>query len=168
MAYVAARHVCLNCIPPTLASQSTADVPDQPAIVRQYMRYTAQIQTGLNAGPMVMRALQMSVYFNPFDIPRIDLRLISATSEPKGPVYLWARRETTEEEIDASILSENLKVSKWPTIQSAALPASGKNQTTSCTYLMKLISGVSSRYDYRRSAPGTVPAHHRRQLRTKL
>ncbi|KAG2357607.1 thiamine pyrophosphate enzyme, N-terminal TPP binding domain-containing protein [Suillus spraguei] len=51
------------------------DVPDQPAIVRQYMRFTAQINTPENVPHLVRRALQI------------------ATSEPKGPVYLWARRE---------------------------------------------------------------------------
>ncbi|KIK61513.1 hypothetical protein GYMLUDRAFT_43073 [Collybiopsis luxurians FD-317 M1] len=57
------------------------DVPDQSAIVRQYMRYTAQINTGRNVVQVVKRALQI------------------ATTEPKGPVYLWARREVMEEEI---------------------------------------------------------------------
>ncbi|KAI0629916.1 thiamine diphosphate-binding protein [Trametes polyzona] len=79
------------------------DVPDQPSIVRQYMRYTAQIQTGKNAAKMVMRALQI------------------ATSEPKGPVYLWARRETTEEEVDPSIFEEKLDITRWPPVQGPGL-----------------------------------------------
>ena len=37
------------------------DVPDQPAIVRQYMRYTGQIYSGKNAAKVMMRALQMFV-----------------------------------------------------------------------------------------------------------
>ncbi len=41
-----------------------ADVPDQPAIVRQYMRYTAQIQSGKNASKVILRALQMYVLQN--------------------------------------------------------------------------------------------------------
>ncbi|KAE9400052.1 thiamineeeeeeeeeeeeeeeeeeeeeeeeeeeeeeeeeeeeeeeeeeeeeeeeeeee diphosphate-binding protein [Gymnopus androsaceus JB14] len=57
------------------------DVPDQTAIVRQYMRYTAQINSGKNVAQVVKRALQI------------------ATTEPKGPVYLWARREVMEEEV---------------------------------------------------------------------
>ncbi|OJT06885.1 Benzoylformate decarboxylase [Trametes pubescens] len=79
------------------------DVPDQPSIVRQYMRYTVQIQSGKNAGKMVMRALQI------------------ANSEPKGPVYLWARRETTEEEVDPSIVEEKLDVTRWPPVQGPGL-----------------------------------------------
>ncbi|KAI1789982.1 thiamine pyrophosphate enzyme, N-terminal TPP binding domain-containing protein [Ganoderma leucocontextum] len=82
------------------------DVPDQPSIVRQYMRYTAQIQSGKNARQMVMRGLQI------------------ATSQPKGPVYLWARREVTEEDVDPSIFDEELDVSKWPSVQGGGLPNS--------------------------------------------
>ncbi|TBU37580.1 thiamine pyrophosphate enzyme, N-terminal TPP binding domain-containing protein [Dichomitus squalens] len=82
------------------------DVPDQPSIVRQYMRFTAQIQSAKNTRQMVMRALQI------------------ATSQPKGPVYLWARRETTEEEVDASIFNEKLDISKWPSVQGGGLPNS--------------------------------------------
>ena len=37
----------------------SVDVPDQPAIVRQYMRYTGQIHSGKNAAKVMMRALQM-------------------------------------------------------------------------------------------------------------
>ena len=44
-----------------LVSRLLVDVPDQPSIVRQYMRYTAQIQSGKNARQMVLRALQMFV-----------------------------------------------------------------------------------------------------------
>jgi hypothetical protein len=35
------------------------DVPDQAAIVRQYMRFTAQINSGKNIVQLVKRALQM-------------------------------------------------------------------------------------------------------------
>ncbi|KAI8986255.1 thiamine diphosphate-binding protein [Trametes punicea] len=79
------------------------DVPDQPSIIRQYMRYTAQIQSGKNAGKMVLRALQI------------------AKSEPKGPVYLWARRETTEEEVEPSIYEESLDITKWPSVRAPGL-----------------------------------------------
>ncbi|KAJ4490448.1 thiamine pyrophosphate enzyme, N-terminal TPP binding domain-containing protein [Lentinula aciculospora] len=63
------------------------DIPDQTAIVRQYMRYTAQINSGRNVVQVVKRALQI------------------ATSEPKGPVYLWARREVMEEELPVALYS---------------------------------------------------------------
>lgn len=49
----------------------------------------------------------------------------SATSEPKGPVYLWARRETSEEEIDPSIAKETLSIEKWPAVDGSALSAPG-------------------------------------------
>ncbi|KAL0576154.1 hypothetical protein V5O48_005822 [Marasmius crinis-equi] len=63
------------------------DIPDQAAIVRQYMRYTAQISTGRNIDQVVNRALQIG------------------TSDPQGPVYLWARRETMEEELPSSLFN---------------------------------------------------------------
>ncbi|KAL0570573.1 hypothetical protein V5O48_011392 [Marasmius crinis-equi] len=63
------------------------DIPDQAAIVRQYMRYTAQINTGRNIDQVVNRALQIG------------------TSDPQGPVYLWARRETMEEELPSSLFN---------------------------------------------------------------
>lgn len=40
-------------------TQSQIDIPDQTAIVRQYMRYTAQINSGRNVAQVVKRALQM-------------------------------------------------------------------------------------------------------------
>ncbi|GAB1202561.1 hypothetical protein APSETT445_001179 [Aspergillus pseudonomiae] len=55
------------------------DVPDQPAIVRQYCRYSGEIKTGRNIKEMVYRALHF------------------AMSDPKGPVYLTAAREVLEE-----------------------------------------------------------------------
>ncbi|KAF8133294.1 thiamine pyrophosphate enzyme, N-terminal TPP binding domain-containing protein [Boletus edulis] len=82
------------------------DVHDQPAIVRQYMRYTAQIGSPESLPHQVRRALQI------------------ATSEPKGPVYLWARRETMEQEIDASLLERPITLAKWPTVQTPALSPS--------------------------------------------
>ncbi|KAI9464358.1 thiamine pyrophosphate enzyme, N-terminal TPP binding domain-containing protein [Boletus coccyginus] len=86
------------------------DVPDQPAIVRQYMRYTAQIASPANLPHQVRRALQI------------------ATSEPKGPVYLWARRETMEQEIDSSLLEQTITLTKWPSVQPTALPTSAVQQ----------------------------------------
>lgn len=48
---------------------------DQPAILRQYMRHTAQINSGSTVTQTILRSLQF------------------AMTEPKGPVYVWARRE---------------------------------------------------------------------------
>lgn len=62
MAHVVARLVPqISCSVNVKVStlKSTSDVPDQAAIVRQYMRYTAQLQSGRNIGKMVLRALQM-------------------------------------------------------------------------------------------------------------
>ncbi|CDO72273.1 hypothetical protein BN946_scf184970.g125 [Trametes cinnabarina] len=44
-----------------------------------------------------------------------------AKSQPQGPVYLWARRETTEEEIDPSIFNEKLDITKWPPVEGPGL-----------------------------------------------
>ncbi|KAF4461330.1 acetolactate synthase [Fusarium albosuccineum] len=54
------------------------DVPDQRAIVRQYMKYEHEIRSPYNAIQLTLRALQF------------------ATTEPKGPTYLIASRETLE------------------------------------------------------------------------
>ncbi|OBZ71335.1 hypothetical protein A0H81_08860 [Grifola frondosa] len=79
------------------------DIPDQPAIVRQYMRFTSQIQSGKNVAKTVMRALQI------------------ATSQPKGPVYLWARRDVTEEDVDQSVIQTKQDISKWPAVLASGL-----------------------------------------------
>ncbi|KAI0662123.1 thiamine diphosphate-binding protein [Cubamyces menziesii] len=89
------------------------DVPDQPAIVRQYMRYVAQIHSGKNASSMIMRALQI------------------ATSQPKGPVYLWARREVIEEDIDEATMTAAATLSKWPSVTAGALTSRAVNTITS-------------------------------------
>lgn len=85
------------------------DVPDQPAIVRQYMRFTAQINAPENVPHLVRRALQI------------------ATSEPKGPVYLWARREVLEKEIDESLFNTRTSLFRWPSIEPGALSPSAVN-----------------------------------------
>ncbi|KAG7088818.1 hypothetical protein E1B28_012776 [Marasmius oreades] len=72
------------------------DIPDQSAIVRQYMRHTIQIDTGKNMGQVVNRALQIS------------------SSEPKGPVYLWARREVMEEELPSNLFESITSQIKHP------------------------------------------------------
>jgi acetolactate synthase I/II/III large subunit len=59
------------------------DVHDQRGIVRQYMRYDAEIRTGRNIRQMVFRAMQF------------------AHSDPKGPVYLMGAREVMEEVVPA-------------------------------------------------------------------
>ncbi|KAI3605026.1 acetolactate synthase [Moniliophthora roreri] len=63
------------------------DIPDQPAIVRQYMRQTTEIHSGKNIDQVVNGALQI------------------ARSDPKGPVYLWARREVMEEELSEELFT---------------------------------------------------------------
>ncbi|KAF5371909.1 hypothetical protein D9757_010595 [Collybiopsis confluens] len=78
------------------------DIPDQSAIVRQYMRYTAQINTGRNIVQVVKRALQI------------------ATTEPQGPVYLWARREVMEEEIPPALF-DSLTMKPAISVSPAAL-----------------------------------------------
>ncbi|KAJ7180790.1 thiamine diphosphate-binding protein [Mycena filopes] len=82
---------------------SLQDIPDQAAIVRQYMRYTSQIQSGKVASQVIQRALQI------------------ATSHPTGPVYLWARREVMEEELDIATVQKKIARQKWPSIEPAAL-----------------------------------------------
>lgn len=69
------------------------DVPDQRAIVRQYMRYEHEIRTPYNAKQLVLRGLQF------------------ATSTPQGPVYLIAARETLEAEIP---IDSTVKASQDP------------------------------------------------------
>ncbi|KAJ9612039.1 hypothetical protein H2200_003634 [Cladophialophora chaetospira] len=57
------------------------DVPDQRAILRQYMRFEHEIRTPFNARQTVLRALQF------------------ATSSPQGPTYLIAAREVLKAEV---------------------------------------------------------------------
>lgn len=52
--------------------------------------------------------------------------LYSATSGPKGPVYLWARREVLQEEVDASLMDAGLDTLKWPSVQPSGLSLAGK------------------------------------------
>jgi hypothetical protein len=40
-----------------------SDIPDQAAIVRQYMRFTSQIESGKVATQVVHRALQMCIKY---------------------------------------------------------------------------------------------------------
>ena len=75
------------------------DVPDQKQIVAQYCRYTGEIKTGKNVKQMVNRALQF------------------ATSDPKGPVYLFGAREPMEEELEPYQLNQE----HWGATRPAAL-----------------------------------------------
>ncbi|KAK6386077.1 hypothetical protein LTS17_001651 [Exophiala oligosperma] len=77
------------------------DVPDQRAIVRQYMRYEHEIRTPHNAKQIVLRSLQF------------------ATSSPQGPVYLIAARETLEAE---AAQEAKLKPSQNPSMNTALEP----------------------------------------------
>ncbi|TFK17638.1 acetolactate synthase catalytic subunit [Coprinopsis marcescibilis] len=82
------------------------DVPDQAAIVRQYMRHTAQLHSALTIPGAIRRAVQI------------------ATSEPKGPVYLWARREVMEQEIDPGLFKDvaaSISTQSWPAVEPSAL-----------------------------------------------
>ncbi|KAJ6581669.1 thiamine diphosphate-binding protein [Mycena capillaripes] len=88
---------------------SIQDIPDQAGIVRQYMRFTSQIESGKVAAPVIHRALQI------------------ATSHPKGPVYLWARREVMEEEVELSTVNKSIPLRKWPSVEPAALSATAAN-----------------------------------------
>ena len=51
--------------------------------------------------------------------------LRSANSTPKGPVYISARRETLEEELDDATANANIDLSKWPSIAPIALAPAG-------------------------------------------
>lgn len=80
------------------------DIPDQSSIVRQYMRHITQFNSAATIPHAIRRGLQF------------------ATSEPKGPVYLWARREVMEEELnDETFRNINTSMAKAPSIEPGAL-----------------------------------------------
>ncbi|KAF9235637.1 hypothetical protein BU15DRAFT_64643 [Melanogaster broomeanus] len=95
------------------------DVHDQPTIVRQYMRHVAQISSPANLPHVVRRALQI------------------ATSEPKGPVYLWGRREVMEQEIDQSLMERPITLVKWPSVEPTALPITATRRIASALLAAK-------------------------------
>ncbi|KAJ6498297.1 thiamine pyrophosphate enzyme, N-terminal TPP binding domain-containing protein [Mycena vulgaris] len=111
---------------------SVQDIPDQAAIVRQYMRFTSQLESGKVAAQVINRALQIS------------------TSHPKGPVYLWARREVMEEEVELSAVEARTPLRKWPSIEPAALSA-----TAASTIALALLEARS---------PLIISAHSGRNL----
>jgi acetolactate synthase I/II/III large subunit len=76
------------------------DVHDQRGIVRQYMKYDNEIRTARNVKQIVHRSLQI------------------AHSDPKGPVYLAAARETMEEETQNIAID----VADWTPIAATPLP----------------------------------------------
>ena len=76
------------------------DVHDQRGIVRQYMKYDNEIRTAHNIKQIVHRSLQI------------------AHSDPKGPVYLAAARETMEEETQNIAID----VADWTPIARVPLP----------------------------------------------
>ncbi|KAF7370478.1 hypothetical protein MSAN_00679600 [Mycena sanguinolenta] len=99
---------------------SVQDIPDQASIVRQYMRFTSQIESGKVTTGIIHRALQI------------------ATSHPKGPVYLWARREVMEEEVELSAVNATVPLRKWPSIEPTALSA------TAATTIARALSEAKS------------------------
>ncbi|KAL8292676.1 hypothetical protein RQP46_001288 [Phenoliferia psychrophenolica] len=90
---------------------------DQPAILRQYMRHTAEIRTGKNVQQVVLRALQY------------------AKSEPQGPVYCWAMREITEEHLDPAAVPDVRVAERWSPLELS--PLNKKTVETICAGLLK-------------------------------
>ena len=84
---------------------------DQPAILSQYMRHVGEIRNGRNAQDVVLRALQF------------------AESEPKGPVYIWAQREVTEEHLDPGQVPDVRAGEVWSPIEPIPLSKSGPYST---------------------------------------
>lgn len=70
------------------------DVPDQRAIVRQYMKYEHEIRSPHNAAQITLRALQF------------------ATTSPQGPTYLTASREALEARTSLAGTGHGAKASK--------------------------------------------------------
>ena len=60
-----------------------------------------------------------------FAISAYSLSARRATSQPKGPVYLWARREVTDEVVDEETYNAKLPLTKWPSVTMPALTAEG-------------------------------------------
>lgn len=51
--------------------------------------------------------------------------LSRARSEPKGPVYLWARREVMEEGLDEDYVNTPIQTKTWMPIESLGLSPPG-------------------------------------------
>ncbi|EXJ70640.1 uncharacterized protein A1O5_06711 [Cladophialophora psammophila CBS 110553] len=102
------------------------DIPDQAAIVRQYCRYTNEIRNSNNVKQVVARALQI------------------ASSSPKGPVYLYAARETLERDTKPLKLQSKL----WKPIGPAALPEEAVREISEALVSSKeplIVTGYSGR-----------------------
>jgi thiamine pyrophosphate-dependent acetolactate synthase large subunit-like protein len=78
------------------------DVPDQKQILAQYCRFTGEIKSGTNVKQLVNRALSF------------------ASSDPKGPVYLYGAREPMEQEITPYKLDQRY----WKPVEPGVLPPS--------------------------------------------
>ena len=99
---------------------------DQQAIVRQYCRHTAEVRSGVSIKHSVARALQF------------------ASTEPKGPVYLCATRETLAEEVSPYSISPD----QWAPIGPSALPRDAVETIAAALLQAKrplLITGYSGR-----------------------
>lgn len=95
---------------------------------------------------------------------------VSATSEPKGPVYISARREVLEEELDPTASTNAITAGKWPAIDSAALSNDGMRHKVSGLPQPLTISwiAVSTIIDALLSAkfPLVLAGHSGRNVRT--
>ena len=93
--------------------------------MRQYMRQTTQINNGKNVNQVVMKALQR------YRVPLFRITLLHlfhrAQSDPQGPVYLWARREIMEQELDPAEFSAPLNNQKWAPVERAPISRSGQS-----------------------------------------
>ncbi|KAM0752678.1 thiamine diphosphate-binding protein [Meredithblackwellia eburnea MCA 4105] len=88
---------------------------DQPAILRQFMKHTAEIRTGKNVQQVVLRALQY------------------AKSDPPGPVYCWAPREVTEEHLDPTTVPDVRVSEVWSELERS--PMNKRSVSTIATAL---------------------------------
>lgn len=84
------------------------------------MRFTSQLHSYKTIPQVVRRSIQMCFSLCiPLNFAHLSS---SASSEPKGPVYLWARREVMEEEVRLSFLeNQALSSEKWPKVEQTAL-----------------------------------------------
>ncbi|KAG6843662.1 hypothetical protein H0H93_000398, partial [Arthromyces matolae] len=68
----------------------------------------------------------------------------SATSDPKGPVYLWARRETMEQEVPKP--PKPLSFKQWPSVEPSGLSPECEALSSSIqTYLTNISLTAATR-----------------------
>lgn len=91
------------------------------------MRHTALIRTGRNISQVLLRALSF------------------ATSEPKGPSYVYAGREATEEFLSeeeegkkAETLRKAISSGEWSPLEKAGLNSSGELDNRICLSQIQL------------------------------